>query len=111
MNLIARLKQVEYVGLLLGALRTPGGFGEQLLRGSMPQDDAHKPAREQALAVLDSVRRCHPSEQFLATSLLDYLQNHPVNDTVKPAKVAQAPPAKGILPITAGSDLSEYFFS
>ncbi|MCI0356337.1 MAG: hypothetical protein L0099_15060, partial [Acidobacteria bacterium] len=117
MDLIVRLKHVKHVDGVLGAIQAPGGMGESLLRWLTPRDDADKHAHEHSLAVLDAVRGLDPSPQFLATSLLQYVQNHPMKAAKqpknKPAKPPQAPPppTKRILAITAGSNLSEYFFS
>ncbi len=118
MDLIVRLKHVKHVDGVLGALEKPCGIGEHLFRSLPRHNDEDKLAQQHSLDVLDAVRRSDdPSRRFFATELLKYLQNHPVKARKqpknKPAKPPQAPPppTKRILAITAGSNLSDYFFS
>ncbi|MEI8167780.1 MAG: hypothetical protein WCG26_15470, partial [Chloroflexales bacterium] len=106
---VARLKPLQHVSLVLGAVQEPGGMGERLLKGLTPHDDGERLALEHALSVLDDVRRLDPSRQFLALGLLKYLQNQPVQAAKQSKKLR--PPEAHSLPITADSGLSDYFFS
>jgi hypothetical protein len=117
MDGVARLLSLDNQQTVLGAIDHPDGMGATLLAAQARGDGETGAAARAGLALSESLRRLHPSRQWLMRSLIEFMGQESAKDrAARLAAAGRAERAAGLaitsgIPLGDGAGMSDYFFS